>query len=200
MENYLFIRKNNQEGQEPILVVSSELFETMKMSDAYGDYGQQITAEDAGDSIELLTEKAVKIANEAYNDFHNYEGEDLVQKWSVDDVINAYDYSLEGFDAVVENEDLKEDIDYEYDGMEVKGHTFWDGHNWKTITIEQDIYEPTHEVITDKELVKELQEAIENKEFKKDGFGQTIYEFGQWCIISSQYQGSFESFAITEIE
>ena len=199
MENYLFIRKNNQEGQEPILAVSPEIFKTMKMSDAYDDYGQHISPGDAGDSIELLSEKAVKVANEAYNDFHNYEGEEEVQKWSVDDVINAYDYDSEGFDAVAHNKELKEGKDYIYSAMTVKGYTYWDGHNWKTITIEQDIYEPTHEVITDKELVDELHEAIKNKEFFKDGFGQTIYKSGKWNLISSQFQGSFEDFAITEL-
>jgi len=197
MENLIFLRESNQ--YNPIIfAVSKDIFTEIKLSDTYDKFGQTIDRGDAGEGITLLTEKAVKIANEGYNEFHSDDSDEFLTKWELDDYISAYDYSLEGFDAVVESNDLEKDVDYDEDSQMVTGYTFWNGNNWKTITIAHEYDEPTHEVISDKKLIKDLNEAIEKKSFKGDEFGLTTYQFNNWLIVDSQYQGTWAKYEITD--
>ena len=88
MSNYQFITAKNEENRRGIvyLAISQEI-ETLAMSDTYSNYGQQVSPGDAGDYCELLTENAVKLANE-----YNEENDDET-RYVIGDIINAYNNS-----------------------------------------------------------------------------------------------------------
>lgn len=194
MSNYLFLTENNNEGPSRYFAINPVIIETLNLSETYDQFGQTISHGDAGDSITLLTDKAVKIANDAYNEEfsaeESYDG--YVNKYETGDFVSAYDF-CECFDAVIEKSESG--IDYEEDFTTVKGFTYWDGSNWKTITVEQNEYEPTHNVV-DEDLTKELNQAIENKSFETKGFGCEVSRGGDYAIIESQWQGSWDIYEL----
>ena len=181
-------------GKETIFAISEDEFEQVRMSETYDYFGQKNSPYDCGDWITLMTEKAVEVANKAYQEEN--ETEDAV--WNLQDDILAFDNSEE-FDAVVEDDSLQEGVDYEHEGSEVKAYTFWSGSNWNTITIEQDVYEPTHIVITDEDLIQELNNALEKKEHYRSNVGGEVYRYGRWEIESSNWEGDWAAWEIEEI-
>ena len=62
--------------------------------------------------------------------------------------------------------------------LTVEGFNYWDGHNWSSVIVSADSdTELLYEVLEDKALIKELNEAIENSDFVKKENGQVVYEY-----------------------
>jgi len=189
MSNYIFLTKNFTDDKPLIYsAISEDRIETLNVSDCYADYGQRISNSDAGDSLELLSERAVLIAN-------GESDEDDVNGHKIGDSIYAYDDSAT-FDLILEDKLLKEGEDYSLNCDTCEGFTFWDGHNWQTITTSANNGEPSHSIVDDEELIKELNAAIENKEFEKEGFGRKIYTHDGWVVIDSYCQGEWAAYDI----
>jgi len=184
---YAFIKSKDSERNNPILAISCEI-ETLAMSDTYGNYGQKVSPSDAGDYCLLLTQNAVKVANE-YNEQNDNEN-----SYVIDDVINAYE------DRYLYNnlsESCKEG-DLEFYKATLEGFNYYDGNNWATVSVDADFGETSHTFVKDEELIKKLNEAIESKEWVNDGFGTKTYQTDEFIIIDNFCQGHFESFEIYE--
>lgn len=186
MTTYQFIQKNyNDCSSNPFLAISTSI-EYLKLSDTYGNYGQAVQPEDAGDSIELKTIKSVEIANQVAEEL---ELEDIFE---IGSIINSFENS-ELYGNVFEQ---LSDEDYNGYFNMVEGFNYWDGSNWATVTVNTDIGESTHTLIDDEELISELNQAIEDAEFVSEEFGTRRYETEKYLIISSQFASHFESYEI----
>ncbi|MDX9747400.1 MAG: hypothetical protein RBT57_02765 [Paludibacter sp.] len=186
MTTYQFIQKNYDDNQNtPFLAISTAL-EDLKLSDTYGNYGQAVQPEEAGDSIELRTVKAVEIANQVAEEL------ELENTFEIGSIINSHENS-ELYDNVFEQ--LTEEDYAGYFNM-VEGFNYWDGNNWATVTVKSDMGEPSHTLILDEELVKELNQAIEDAEFISEGHGTRTYDTDKYRVVSSQFSSHFESFEV----
>ena len=112
-------------------------------------------------------------------------------------VVSAFD-NIELYDNIVE--ELTEDEDYFGYYSTSKGFNFWNGNNWNTVTVISEVGEPTHELLDDNDLENELNQAIENSTFVKEGFGRRIYETEKYWIVDNNFQGHFEAYEIYDKE
>lgn len=192
-----FIRKNSDLAfgeLNPWLVVNQEV-ETLKVSDTYGNYGQKVDACDAGDSIELLSSKAVEIANRVALEY-----DEDAESFEIGDFISACDNNDIYDDVLAAVSELKEFEDYTIWASTVEGFNYWDGSNWQTVTVSCEVGEPSHEILTDDDLIKELDEAIDEKSFIKEGFGTRIYESEKYYIVENSFASHFELYEIYDKE
>jgi hypothetical protein len=177
--------------------ISDEQIETLDLYQAYGEYGQQIGHDNAGDCLEILTQEAADAANEAWNEHEGNEGEDYETKYKVGDVVSAYNDSI-AFDALIGNEGVGEYI------STGKGFTYWTGSNHKTIILESDNpdFEGEWSIVYDDEIIAELEAAIENMEFVGESTGIKSYksEDGKWGIDDSCWQGTWAKYDIMLME
>lgn len=203
METYMIITNRfNENGIDEYFAISKDRIETMKASETYDRFGQLVDEVDAGDYVCLLTQKAVdlanKIANEEREENHNNSDSDEEfeknEIYSLNDTVSAYD-NRDIFTAIRE----LDETDFDHISEEVKGFNYWDGNNWKTVTIECEYNEPSHEVIEEK-LSVEINEAIENVEFTHSGFGVQVGKYNDWVVISSQWQGDFSAYTVMSRE
>lgn len=193
--SYIFIKKNTFDTNEevPFLAVSETSINNMNISDTWGKYGQSVSASDVGDSIGLKTDLAVEIAKEKAKEIGL--GDDI--NFSIDSFISSYDYN-ELYDFLLEN--LSEGEDYVKYCLTCDGFNYWDGSNYKTITVSCEIGEPSHILIDDESLISELNEAIESSVFVCDGFGTKKYETEKYIVIDNYCQGHFEAYEVYEKE
>ena len=200
MSKFIFLKDVNSEGTVKYFAIDVEKIETLRESDTYGPYGQQVSPQDAGNSLTLLTQAAVDVANKAYHDYHaEYDDTEVLQHYSISDVILAYESSND-YDAIVESS-LIENEDYSIESPYVKGFTYWDGSNYKTVVVEREFESNiSHEIVKDEDLIEELNQAIEDKEYVKSEFGKEKYQSGNWEIVDNHCQGSWSSYEISEIE
>jgi hypothetical protein len=192
MSNFTFITEKYSENPQTVyFAIDSEKIETLNVSDTYDQNGQQVTAEQAGDYILIANEedaeKLNKWCTEHTADLDDEEG--TIYGWNEGEIINNDDFRFGMFKEVVSEKSIIKTT--------CKGFTYWNGHNWRTITTEQEHYEPSHTIVTDSELIEKLKKAIENKEFEKKGFGFTAYRFEDVEIIESNWQGVFAEYKIT---
>lgn len=174
--------------------ISEGRIKTLNVSDTYDQYGQKISASDAGDHLELLTETAVKWANDTWNE-HDAEGEDYVVKFQIGDIVSAYEHGMEYNKVVTQCE---EEIDYNVFKSTCQGFNYWDGNNWRTIvTSSEDDSGVTHEIEDDEEIIARLEAAIENMEFEKEGFGTRTYRYADAIVVESQFSSAWEKYSIT---
>lgn len=197
--SYVFLKSadRHEHRQNPVwYAVSKDRIEMLNVSDAYDQYGQQISSSDAGDYIEILTQEAAQVANEVWNDpFANEDDPNsFLEKFTIGDYISAYDYRLE-FDEVITQ--CKENVDYEIHKTQFEGFTYWDGHNWKSIVVSSIDDNNTHEIEDDEEIIFRLNTALENGEFVKDGFGTKTYRYKDAEITYSQFSSAWEYAEIT---
>lgn len=158
--------------------------EWLNTYETYTAFGQTVGHELAGDYLELLTEDACKAASEILLEEYGME-----KAFRVGDYINAYDNSF------LFNE-LKDREDVEVSFMQCFGFTYWDGHNFKTIVVQDDYgFEPDWTVVND-EVAVELAQAIEEKEFVGVGTGYEEYGTEKWRIKQSFWQGSWATYEI----
>lgn len=173
------------------LAISKGRIETLNVSDTY-DNGQIISNSDAGDSIMLISEKAVKLANDKFNEDNEDE---YINKFEIGDYVYDYDFGNE-FDAVQGN--CIDGEDFIFYKSTVKGFNFWNGHNWDTITVAVEDGEPSHELNEDQELENELNQVIENMFFIEEKHGKRIFETDEYIIIESAFADDFEAYEIIE--
>ena len=80
--------------------------------------------------------------------------------------------------------------------VECKGFTFWDGSNWQSIITSSDDDQITHEIIEDKDLIEQLEKAINEKQFEKEGFGQKIYLGNGYVVVLSQFTSDWAEYTL----
>ncbi len=194
MKTYKFITENTfgENKRVPFLAISENAIETLKDSDTYdNNYGQIVSAYNAGDAIKLKSENAVEVADKIAHEL------ELEETFEIGSFISAFD-NIELYNNIIE--ELTEDEDYFGYFSTSKGFNFWDGSNWKTVTVSSEVGEPTHELLDDNDLENKLNQAIENSTFVNEGFGRRIYETEKYWIVDNNFQGHFESYEIYEKE
>jgi len=185
--------KSAHENDGVYYAINETKIEDIAVSDSFGNCGQKVSSADAGDYIEIFTPWAAVVANETWND-ENAEGEDFVERFTTGDNVSAYDHLFE-FDAILEI--CEEGVDYNLVKEVLRGFTFWNGHNWETVSVDYEFGETTHEIEDDEETIAQLNDAIDNKEFISQGNGLTIYGFKDAEITESQYIDAWEIYSIT---
>lgn len=189
MSNFTFITENNT-GNETIFAIDADKITELNLSDTYDGFGQKNGAADVGDYICLTADNAEKLNKWCTHHTDELEDEEgTIYAWVEGEIIESGDFRFDMFNEVV-SDDSKEK-------QTCQGFTFWNGHNWKTITTELEHGEPTHIVIKDAELIEKLNTAIENREFEKEGFGTKTYRFEDVEMVNNFCQGSFSAYEIT---
>jgi hypothetical protein len=194
--SYLFLKTSdhNEQLQNPTwFAVSEDRIEVMSVSVSYDDYGQKISASDAGDYLEILSQKAAEIANIEWND-QDAEGDDFVKKFKVGDTISAYERTLE-FDAILSL--CEEGVDYKLEETQFSGFNYHDGHKWQTISVDSIDDNNSHEIEEDEEIIARLNAALENAEFESEGFGIETRRHEDAVVTYSQFQSAWEYATIT---
>lgn len=191
MATFSFIKENDSTATT-WLAINSNSVKTLRICETYDRYGQEVSHYDAGDNIELNSDKAVEIANRV-----GREG-DSDATFEVGDYVSAYDNS-DIFDDVYEalqNEASEEDYTEFFDTVE--GFNFFNGSNWQTITVRDDFNEPTHELCDDQALIDRMNKAIEVMNFVKEENGKRFFETEDFEIVESAWASDFEAYQITE--
>lgn len=189
MKTYKFITENTYDNRpKPYLAIGANRIETLNDSDTYTNYGQQVSAYDAGDNIELKSENAIEMANKIALEL------DLEKEFNVGSFISAFEDGSELYDEIKYS--LTEDEDYVLYCSTLDGFNFWNGHNWQTVSVSCEFGEPSHELIDDEELEEELNNTIKESEFVKEGFGRKIYETDKYWIVDNYCEGHFEAYQI----
>jgi hypothetical protein len=170
MSNYTFI----EHPEQGLFAIDSDKLQPMNLADVYTEYGQRWGQYDAGDYIEILSEKCA--------DFINTE----LEGWAVGDNFSAYDNSGL-FDEILESDDLEEGVDYELVQTQVIGFTYWDGHNWRSIVLDCAEYPSQWEIIESEKLAEA--EAIEQMEKINETAYGIDYRYGNYKISTSNFQG-----------
>jgi hypothetical protein len=203
-----FLTKTFGEGTKYFSIPENQL-EDMYIHNTYNDYGQLVGHTDAGDwsvlnhSCDLYTECINAIKEKFLN---GLDTDDL----EINDDFSVYwfGWDLDGLNVSL-SEEKKAEIqnwikEYEEKNSkygECRGFNYWDGHNWRTVVVSNEFDDfRNYEVVDDEDLIKELNEAVEESEFYKEGPGYREYRYGKWSVISSNWQEHFEEFIISEIE
>lgn len=202
MSTFKFLTENYNEGPTTYYAISEDRIEPINYSDTYDGYGQKVSSSDAGDYLYLDTDKAVEVANRCANKYEEYE--EVSADYSIGAYISAYDERAL-YDDILDAYNVYEltDSDIQINKSTVEGFNFWNGHNWRTITTGVGGYGPTHIVVSDETLIKELQEAVDNMKFTKHLPGLKIYSYGKYRIVESCFQASwafYEIFLANEAE
>lgn len=189
MEKFNFLVKKWETEKEYLAV--KDIFETMLLSSTYDQFGQSVSTYDAGDSFEIKTQEAADFINKKAA-----ENEENINV-NIGDVVNAYnEQSAFNF---IEDLNIKEKIEgIESLGEVVESYNYWDGHNWKSIIISADSFEPDWKLITKGELWEDLNNAIEKMEYVKELFGKKLYETEEYEIEENYCQGHFESYRLIQ--
>ena len=175
--------------------IHSSTIETLNVSDCYDGNGQQISNADAGDNIVSLDEEEAEWLNTHDEDGDEVEKDEDDTIYKVGDNLSAYE-DRGMFSAFVFNFP-----DREIEKETCEGFTYWDGHNFQTITVSVDNGEPTHYIEDDEETLNLLNEAVELAETengeKKAGYENWKTE--KMEINESPFQEAWEKNFITEI-
>lgn len=207
MGNYTFIKRAHSENYpNPILAISAEI-EELKLHETYDQFGQLVGHDNAGDysiynqysyaDADCLKEliEHFQITSQA-NDYNNPDDVDFLSIDSDCEIhitLNIEEYEIENFDRAKINEFIAKWEEQNADYNTVKGFNYWDGSNWRTIVVEDHVWDsPTHEIIANDTLESE----IHSKEWIKDEFGKVIYESKNYWIIDNLTQGSFASYEL----
>lgn len=199
MENIIFLTNtDNPELSGKYFAIYAENLVLMPLSDTYTGFGQQCGADDCGDSLELLTQKAVDKANQIYYErYSEWDDLEVLQHFKLNDVISAYE-ERNIFENIIAS-DLIEDEDYNLYQTMCTGFNYWDGNNWKSIIVSDETGQYySWEVLEDKDLTQTLLTAFEEKEFIKSSFGKEEYETDEYEIVVSQFASSWDIFTIEE--
>lgn len=192
MENErIFLREVNEScGEENFILVSNRAnFQKVRLCETYGDYGQQVGCYNAGcysldnsestfkqDLESYITEKFELEENFSYDDFAELDENEADEK-----ILESIKIWIE------ENENHSSCVAY----------TYWDGNNFATAVISNEYFEDqVSHVEIEEEEAKLIEEAIENRSFVKEGFGEKIYEYGDYIVIDNYCQGHWESWQV----
>lgn len=199
--SYIFLtnpdRNECEFGKSRYYAISEGAIETLRVSETHSDFGNIVGSYNGGDTIELLSEKAVEIAKRVV------EEQDAEYEFKIGDMVTGYDNSdvFDEIEAKFLVEDLVEGTDYNLSYETLEGFNYWDGHNWQTLVVsfENEGY-TAWEIVSDEELIKELNEAIDSMDFHHESTGCKYYHSGQWQIEESFWQGHWEKYTIEELD
>lgn len=185
MSNYKFLFDTET---DQYLAITEGMIENRPLADCYDSNGQEVGSYIAGDTLALLTQEAVDFANNLIEEDGEEPRFDLEKNYG----IMAYeDASL--FDKVKEKFEGTEHIELYQE--EVECITYWDGHNFKTEYLSGEGYQ-RYTLETDEEKEKELNELIENMEYRSESAGRKIFKSGNAKIEQSAWAGDFEVYSI----
>lgn len=185
MYNFL---KNLDEMANVYLAVNLDMFEDMNLTDTYGWDGQLISAQDAGDGVEILTDELALSINELAKK-KDYE---LTVKKG--DIIYAHEAALDYY-FILDNFGESEELECYKNTC--AAYNFWDGHNWASIVLEGEGIKTDWELITEGDLWIEINEAIKSMEYVGEGHGIKNYESELYNIDESAWEGDFEKYSLT---
>jgi hypothetical protein len=204
MSTYIFLTENYNEGPTTYYAIAADKIEALNLSETYDQHGQLVGHTNAGDyhldnleGTAAIEDCKTAIADKFGIDYDNINienvGDDTFK------IVAGYGEEY-GFDEAAVNAFIKEWREENESLTDVKGFTYWDGHNWKTVTTSINFGEPSHSIVDDEKLIAELNEAIENKSFEKSGFGCEVYSYENWMVIDSNWQGTWSAFEIMSME
>lgn len=198
----IFLKAQFAEGPTTYFAIDSSRIEEMNVSDTYDQYGQKISNEDAADySVNNSASSAKADCEKAIEEKFTIKSALIVdgEIYSIDneEIDYSFDDDSESEKKVIEINDFIKEWRKENETFTTCcGFTYWDGHNWKTITTAVDFGEPTHEIVDNENLISELTKALEEKEFDRKNFGQTIYTGNGYVIVDSKFQGTWAEYEI----
>lgn len=203
--NYIFLTEANNEGETVYYAINESKIEPLNLFETYDQYGQKVGHYNAGDyAIDNSASDAKAHCEKAIEEKFNLASividDEKVYSIDNEEVDYSFDDESEFQKLVIDINEFIEEWKKENERFtEVKGFTFWNGHNQQTIITKTDDGEPTHNVVDDDNLVRELKEAIENKSFEASGFGCEIYSHDNWVVIDSNWQGDWASYEIMSV-
>lgn len=192
-KDYVFLKKAD-DSEDVYYAIDPAKIETLNLFETYDGFGQQVGHYNAGDY------HPDNSASPAVQDCLNA----IAEKFGIDtDGIEFRGDEIE-FEGVPDNVAAIRDFVSSWiaDNASIgtcEGFTFWNGHNWQTVIVsaEWDEGAITHTVINDDKLISELSEALENRSFVKEGFGEKIYKSDNgYYVIDSYVQGTWASYVI----
>lgn len=158
--------------EQGLFAIDSDKLQQMNLANVYTEYGQIWGHDDAGDYIEILSEKCA--------DFIHNE----LEGWKIGDGFFAYDHS-EIFDEIIESEELVEGTDYELIQTQVTGFTYWDGHNWRSVVLDCNEYPSQWEIVSE----LGMSYLIDNMEKVSETAYGADYRCGFAKFSTSNFQG-----------
>ena len=131
MSNYKIIKFTNPDNNEvKYLAVQHGCFDEIPHADCYSGYGHTVGHDIAGDSLTILSEKALQVAFEHLReeDYNFHDIEDCDMPFGIGETIYAHeDVSL--FCTIFDNEELEEGVDYTLEQVIVEAYTYYNGSN-----------------------------------------------------------------------
>lgn len=190
--NFTFLKNRFNEQDSLIYAIGENRIETLKTHETYDSYGQQVGHYNAGDysvlnsACDLKRQCEIAVAENFYLDLDEIELYDLEIDYSGEEMINE-----EEINKFIEEYEAENAIYYE-----VEGFNFWNGHNWQTVVTSDEFSEPGYDVISDEELIDNLNKAIEVSELVAEKTGKRIYQGNGYFVISNSYSDSFASYEL----
>lgn len=194
---YEFIKRKEDSGEMTYCALPTGSFGEMNVSDTYDSNGQSVGADDAGNWIELKSNKAKNFARKSAKE---HDLADRYKKYGVQggsvEIINAYDFYDIYSDIL--NSDLVEGEDYIHERIGCKAFNFFDGNNWKSLVVAYDAHEwGVVELVEDEELIAELNAAIDDCEWESESGGYVKYSHPTYNIEKSNWQGNPYSYELS---
>lgn len=196
MSKFIFLIDQDNHTETIYNAIPADTIKTLRVTETYDHYGQEVSPENAGAYVSLNSLRAVEIANKAYHDEYAEMDNDVIEsRYGINDIVNAYDCSCV-YDAVVS--ECTEGEDYTICVETCKGFNYWDGSNWKSVIIEYefDNTDTGWKVLEDEKLQNELNEAIENMKYVYEGYGATRWETEKYIITKSQFASNWATYQI----
>lgn len=173
--------QHDHDNEGKYFAIDESKIETLNVSDSYDQFGQKISASDAGDYLEI---------NQDIEFVPDYQDESL--KFEAGTNISAYEQG-EDFDTIVNS----------FPGYitlhrtTFQGFNYWNGNNHRTVSVDSIDDSHSHEIETDETIIARLNEALENKEEHSAGPGTVTYRHKDVEIVKSNWQGHWEEYTIT---
>jgi len=172
-------------SEETMFLLVNDIFEKTKVSDTYAQFGQKVSSYDAGDYLSI--DKSFDIViNE---DEKHLEAGEIISAYNDSELYNAIWNLTKG-----ENSGYVT-FEYEY----CSAFTFWDGHNFKTITSAVENGDATHEICEGEGFNKMISE-YETAEKIGDIPGGEVWQSENFIYHKSFWQGHFEIAEVETIE
>lgn len=157
-------------GEDPKLFIADVKFEYMPISDTYR-FGQQISHSDAGDYLE-------------FNKYTILDKDDEVTSFLQGEVVLAYN-DPQLFNKIIEN--ISKDS-YNLHQETVLAYNYWDGSNWKTLTLSGD--SPFLEFFHERsgfDIIEDYKDA----QFLTESFGTQVLCSDQYVFTKHSFQGTW---------
>lgn len=211
MSQFIFLTEADSEGPVKYFAIDAEKIETLNEFETYDRYGQTVGHENAGDyhidnqycsaKQDCIAAIEEKFGVDVNIDTHNQVVE-VIDNTEVDEWISEQTDPAVAGELISEiNTFISEWAEENQTLTTCKGFNFWDGSNWATVVVQREHTDNvSHEILDDEELIKELNQAIEDKEYVKSEFGKEKYQSGNWAIVDNHCQGSWATFEIREAE